>query len=196
MRSFSIAWFAALLAAAAVLAVLFLRERATTARHHAVPHDLEVTAHLVGFEDEVRYFPRDPGDIKLMTKEFVDSWEREKAYLHTQVLPPTAYLAISGGSDNGAFTAGFLNGWTKAGTRPQFKLVTGVSTGALIAPFAFLGAEYDEGLKSIYTGVNQGDIASKRFFYSVFLQDALADTTPLWKLLKQHVTPGMLDAIA
>src|SRR5215471_14558399 len=170
MRSFSIAWFAALLAAAAVLAVLFLRERATEVRHHAVPHELEVSANVVGFPDEVRYFPRDPGDIKLMTKEFVDSWDREKAYLHTQVLPPTAYLAISGGSDNGAFTAGFLNGWSKTGTRPQFKLVTGVSTGALIAPFAFLGPEHDQTLKLIYTNVSRNDILKDRIFYSVFLQ--------------------------
>ena len=95
-----VTWFAVLLLAA-LLALLFWRSR---------------------------YFPRDPGDIKLMMKEFVDSWERERAYLHTQVLPPTSYLAISGGSDNGAFGAGVLDGWTKAGTRPQFKLVTGVST--------------------------------------------------------------------
>jgi hypothetical protein len=83
-----VTWFAVLLAAAAVLALLFLQGRTATARHHAVPHDLEVTAHVVGFPDEVRYFPRDPGDIKLVTKEFVDSWEREKAYLHRRDLPP------------------------------------------------------------------------------------------------------------
>src|SRR6516162_10104785 len=185
-----------LAAAAAVLALLFLQERATTARHHAVPHDLEVPAHVVGFPDEVRYFPRDPGDIELMIKEFVDSWEREKAYLHTQVLPPTAYLAISGGADNGAFTAGFLNGWTKAGTRPQFKLVTGVSTGALIAPFAFLGPEYDEGVKAIYTNVSRKDILKDRIFYSVFLKDAMADTTPLAELLRAKVTQKMMEALA
>jgi hypothetical protein len=185
-----------LAAAAAVLALLFLQERATTARHHAVPHDLEVPAHVVGFPDEVRYFPRDPGDIELMIKEFVDSWEREKAYLHTQVLPPTAYLAISGGADNGAFTAGFLNGWTKAGKRPQFKLVTGVSTGALIAPFAFLGPEYDEGLKAIYTNVSRKDILKDRIFYSVFLKDAMADTTPLAELLRVKVTKKMMEALA
>src|SRR5690349_18869247 len=171
----------------AALALLIFQGRAMTLRHHAVPHDLEVTAHVVGFPDEVRYFPRDPEDRKLITKEFVDSWEREKAYLHQQVLLPTSYLAISGGGDNGAFTAGFLNGWTKAGTRPQFKLVTGVSTGGLIAPFAFLGPAYDQALTAMYTGVSQKDIAAKRFFYSVFFQDALSDTTPLAKLLKVHV---------
>jgi hypothetical protein len=85
-----VTWFAVLLAAA-VLALLFLRDRVTMARHHAVPHDLEVTASVVGFPDEVRYFPRDPGDIRLLTKEFVNSWKREKAYLHRQDLPPTSF---------------------------------------------------------------------------------------------------------
>ena len=181
---------------AAVLALLFFRECAMPARHHAVPHDLEVTASVVGFPDEVRYFPRDPGDFKLITKEFVDSWEREKAYLHRQDLPPTSYLAISGGGDNGAFTAGFLNGWTKAQTRPQFKVVTGVSTGALIAPLAFLGPAYDETVKSIYTNVSKKDILTERIFYSVLLKDAMADTTPLVQLLKVKVTQDMIDAIA
>jgi hypothetical protein len=180
----------------AVLALLIFQHRAMTLRHHAVPHDLEVTAHVVGFPDEVRYFPRDPGDSKLITKEFVDSWEREKAYLHRRDLLPTSYLSISGGGDNGAFTAGFLNGWSKAGTRPQFKLVTGVSTGALIAPFAFLGPAYDETVKSMYTNVSRKDILTDRRFYSAFLQDAMADTTPLWQLLKVKVTQNLVDAIA
>ena len=95
-------WFAVPLGV--VLALLFfLWSRNRTVRlHHAVPHDLEVAASVVGFPDEVRYFPRDPGDIKLMTKEFVDSWEREKAYLNSKDLPPASYLAVSGGGDNGA----------------------------------------------------------------------------------------------
>jgi hypothetical protein len=164
-------------------------------RHQAVPPELQVEAHVAAFPDEVRYFPRDPGDIKLIAKEFVDSWDREKAFLHTEDLQPTAYLALSGGGDRGAFSAGFLNGWTKAGTRPQFKLVSGVSTGALIAPFAFLGSEYDKDLEAMYTGVSQKDILAQRFFYSVFLQDALADTTPLARLLKVHVTQSLVDAI-
>ena len=175
---------------------VFWQERVTTARHHAVPHDLEVAAYVVGFPDEVRYFPRDPGDINLITQEFVNSWALERMYLNKWDLPPASYLAISGGADNGAFTAGFMNGWTKTGTRPQFKLVTGVSTGALIAPFVFLGPAYDETLKSIYTGVSRKDILTDRIFYSVFLQDAMADTTPLWQILKVKVTQKVVDAIA
>jgi len=186
----------ALLLVAAGLMFWFWRARTAIVRHHhAVPHELEVPATVVGFPDEVRYFPRDPGDIKLMKKEFIDSWDREKAYLNQQVLPPTAYLAISGGSDNGAFSAGFLNGWTKTGTRPQFKLVTGVSTGALIAPFAFLGPAYDDALKSIYTNVSRRDILIDRTFYSILFGDAMADTAPLAKLLKVKVTQKMVDEI-
>jgi hypothetical protein len=187
-------WFAVLLAMAPAL--LNLQGCTTTVRHHAVPRELEVTANVVGFPDEIRYFPRDPGDIRLMTKEFVDSWKREKANLNSQDLPPTSYLAISGGGDNGAFTAGFLNGWTRAGTRPTFKLVTGVSTGALIAPFAFLGPAYDETLETMYTRVSHKDIINERTFFSAFFKDAMADSTPLWQLLKAQVTQDVVDQIA
>src|ERR1019366_5822940 len=64
---------------------------------------------------------------------------------------PFIYLALSGGGGSGAYGAGVLNGWTEAGTRPEFTMVSGVSTGALIAPFAFLGPTYDETLRRMYT---------------------------------------------
>ncbi len=64
---------------------------------------------------------------------------------------PFVYLALSGGGGGGAFGAGVLNGWSESGTRPQFTIVSGVSTGALIAPFAFLGPAYDDRLRQIYT---------------------------------------------
>lgn len=60
-------------------------------------------------------------------------------------------LAISGGGENGAFAAGLLNGWTVSGTRPEFNVVTGISTGSLLAPFAYLGPDYDHILKRFYT---------------------------------------------
>ena len=184
------------------LVLLCLQGCATPSRNHAVPPQLSVTASVVGFSatDKIRYYPRDPEDSRLLEQEFVDSWERERAYLELNpqagALPPASFLSISGGGDNGAYGAGFLNGWTKAGTRPQFKFVTGVSTGALIAPFAFLGPAYDDVLKSMYTGVSPKDIAIDRHFYSVFFDDAMADTTPLRNLLKHQVTQELLDAVA
>jgi hypothetical protein len=71
------------------------------------------------------------------------------------------YLAISGGSANGSFGAGLFAGWTASGTRPEFTMVNGISTGALTAPFAFLGSDYDDVLKKVYTTTSTKDILQK-----------------------------------
>ena len=75
---------------------------------------------------------------------------------------PQNYLAISGGGPDGAFGAGLLNGWTEAGNRPDFTIVTGISTGSLTAPFAFLGPDYDHVLKEIYTSYSTDDLLIQR----------------------------------
>src|SRR5262249_60334845 len=116
---------------------------ASAGRGTAVPAGLEATAVVAGFPQSIRYFTRDAVHVKEFETDYLASLDAERADLKTDVLPPANYLAISGGGDNGAFGAGLLDGWTKTGNRPVFKLVTGVSTGALIAPFAFLGPPYD-----------------------------------------------------
>jgi len=130
----------------------------------------------------------------------VDALRKEIAWRaahgETGPLPPAAFLAISGGGDDGAFTAGLLNGWTAHGDRPEFKAVTGVSTGALIAPFAFLGPRYDHALTQVYTGVSQKDIFERRSLLRAFFGDALSDTTPLYRLISHYVDRPLLDAIA
>src|SRR5262245_45844456 len=104
--------------------------------------------------------------IESLVRDVVAARQREEEFLarsgHTGPLPPADMLAISGGGDNGAFGAGLLCGWSESGTRPTFKSVTGISTGALIAPLAFLGSEYDDLLRKIYTSVSLADIAKKR----------------------------------
>jgi predicted patatin/cPLA2 family phospholipase len=111
-------------------------------------------------------------------------------------LPPANYLAISGGGDDGAYGAGLLCGWTKAGNRPEFKLVTGISTGALIAPFAFLGPKYDDKLREVYTNSTHKDIMEERGLHAVVFDDALADNRPLWELLQKHISAEMLREVA
>lgn len=106
------------------------------------------------------------------------------------------YLAISGGGQNGAFGAGLLNGWTAAGNRPQFTIVTGVSTGALIAPFAFLGPEYDYILKEVYTGYSTRDIVEPRGTIKTMFGDAATDSTPLQQKLAGYVDENVMSAIA
>ena len=106
-------------------------------------------------------------------------------------------LAISGGGGDGAFGAGLLCGWTAAGTRPSFKLVTGVSTGALTAPFAFLGPAYDEKLKQVYTTITTKDIFRLRSLLAILLRpDAIVLNDPLAKLTAEVVDEKMLKDVA
>jgi len=110
-------------------------------------------------------------------------------------------LAISGGGANGAFGVGLLNGWDASGTTPTFSLVTGISTGALIAPFAFLGGEYDTEIGRLFTSVDSDDIFKRKSFFGILSSligssDALADSEPLADLLTEHLDEKMLGEIA
>lgn len=105
-------------------------------------------------------------------------------------------LTISGGGPDGAFGAGILCGWTAAGNRPVFDAVTGISTGALIAPFAFLGSDFDKPLRDFYTGITTKDILTPFPLLEAISRGSFADTEPLRQLLVKAVTPEMLKAIA
>jgi len=100
------------------------------------------------------------------------------------------YLALSGGGQDGAFGAGILVGWTEAGTRPEFTMVTGISTGALIAPFAFLGPEYDEQLKVLYTTLSTKDILKPHL-----ATESVASSEPLQAILAAYIDEEMLQAL-
>jgi predicted acylesterase/phospholipase RssA len=115
---------------------------------------------------------------------------------HAGPLPTAHYLAISGGGAKGAFAAGLLNGWTATGNRPEFKIVTGVSTGALIAPFAFLGSEYDAALKEVYTTVTTKDIYIRRGLLAALFGDAIRDNRPLCNLVERHMDEAFIDKVA
>jgi hypothetical protein len=110
------------------------------------------------------------------------------------------HLALSGGGANGAFGAGFLNGWSSTGKRPTFKVVTGVSTGALMAPFAFLGPAWDGALREFYTTTQSRDIFMLGGFRSIIMQllfgEGIADTAPLIALIARHIDEAFLRDIA
>ncbi|TMJ17645.1 MAG: patatin family protein, partial [Alphaproteobacteria bacterium] len=135
-----------------------------------------------------------------MAAEAESALRKEQAWLVSQgqsgPLPPAYYLAISGGGDDGAYGAGLLTGWTAAGTRPQFKVVTGVSTGALAAPFAFLGSAYDPMLEKVYTTISAKDVFRKRGMIEGVMGDGMADSAPLRHMVAHYVDKKLLDAIA
>jgi patatin-like phospholipase len=163
----------------------------------AVPLELTTRAVVPGIPN-ARYWAL--ADVEPFVRDMLAARQREEAYLSQSgragELPPLELLAISGGGDKGAFGAGLLNGWTASGTRPTFKAVTGVSTGALIAPFAFLGPEYDKVLEEVYTTISPEDVASPRSAIAAIDNDGMADNSPLWALISKHVDERLVAAIA
>lgn len=110
------------------------------ARLASLPEKLRGVASFEGLPPDTR-FVLDGSDDEPLARMALAALKRELAYARKSGLddlPPAAFLALSGGGENGAYGAGLLTGWSALGTRPEFKGVTGVSTGALIAPFAFL----------------------------------------------------------
>ncbi|MEM7301267.1 MAG: patatin-like phospholipase family protein [Pseudomonadota bacterium] len=104
-------------------------------------------------------------------------------------------LALSGGGAEGAFGAGVLNGWSQSGSRPKFDIVTGVSTGALMATLAFLGPEYDRTLEHIYTTQTNEKIFRERGAAGL-LSDSLYDIGPLKQQIEDHVDAVLVAKIA
>ena len=181
----------------AVAAVVALQLFEIPTRLPAVPEELTQRAQIPGIPN-ARYF------VALETESFgrdvLAARQREQDYLaslgQSGELPPVALLALSGGGDKGAFGAGLLNGWTAKGDRPVFKAVTGVSTGALIASFAFLGSEYDAALKEVFTTIGPTDVLTRRSMIAAIENDGMADNQPLWGLISKHIDQSLLDAVA
>lgn len=124
-------------------------------------------------------------------QDFIRFYERQRGHALNVLL-------LSGGGQNGAFGAGVLVGWRERGTRPQFDVVTGVSTGALLATFAFLGTPADDlVLKKIVTDITRRNIYTERGALSVLGgADSLLDTAPLKALIAEHVTSEVLARVA
>lgn len=166
----------------------------------SIPRDLDAPppkhyehAQLAGFH-HIRFW----GDEDLPASYIQDMLTREKQLRQQGIPAPKRadILALSGGGEDGAYGAGFLKGWSERGDRPNFMLVTGISTGALIAPFAFLGSEYDTTIQSFYTETKRQDIFLLTPFRALFGGSALGDTTPLRDIIRREVTPELVQAIA
>jgi hypothetical protein len=138
---------------------------------------------------------------KFFEKDLVSSWATDNPtnYCAGPNDPQRTHcvLVISGGGGFGAFGAGILNGWSELGKRPNFKIVTGISTGALIAPFAFLGPAYDQKLKEAFTTIKgTSDILMIRGMLRVLFNESLGDPEPFSKLIARYVDADLLAAVA
>ena len=139
-------------------------------------------------------------DGDALVREWEQSNDRQRVAGGSDDDPPSHFLGISGGGGDGAFGAGLLCGWYDSGSMPEFKLVTGISTGGMIAPFAFLGGPYIDQLRELYTTIkSQEEIRTLRAlngFYGIAFGEALADTGPLHRLIARYVNARMVADLA
>lgn len=171
----------------ACAASLLLAACAAVMPRHALPEAAAVSADPVGFRN-VRYWGDEPAP------RFAEA-AMSRASAEIPISRPLNFLAISGGAENGAFGAGLLAGWGEAGNRPSFDMVTGVSSGALIAPFVFLGREHDDKLREIFTAYERKDIFTVNI-PGLLQGSALADNTPLSRLIEKYVDREFLRDVA
>jgi predicted acylesterase/phospholipase RssA len=165
-----------------------------------VPESLVYKAELPDFGD-IRitldpHFSEDPKGYTQQVGPFFQSVQKAAAKDTACCRKELVILSLSGGGEDGAFGAGILNGWTASGTRPSFDIVTGISTGALQAPFAFLGKEYDDSLK-VYSTIHPSDVFRRRPLGKILqVRDAVADFTPLSNLIARLFGKIELGAVA
>ncbi len=163
---------------------------------HPVPYDLVTNASLHNMDD-IRVMVGE-SNSKLQNN-LLESLKQESAEDFpggpdgVKVYP---ILAISGGGANGAYGAGLMKGWSKEGSRPLFKIVTGVSTGAISAPYIFLDKEYDDELEKLYTTISTKDVLSSKGPLGVLFGDSMANNRPLKKLVARLFDDNMIAEIA
>ena len=174
--------------------VLALGGCATAPVRHPLPPALASQAAVPGLPADVRAWGDDPeGPLR----DWIALTDDELAACCSGLMDrPHHYLVISSGGDDGAFGAGLLAGWTAAGTRPEFDLVTGVSTGALMAPLAFLGSDYDDELREVYTLYSADDMVEHRSVLAALSGDAALSTAPLRRLIDHYIGDTEVALIA
>ncbi len=180
----------------AVCAALILFQGCAVAppRNNPLPGSLAEQAEVPGIPDARTWADEAPKYIEHWLEEA--SEDELRAQFGGVMDREHNYLAISGGGADGAFGAGLLNGWSESGNRPEFTIVTGISTGGLTAPFAFLGPAYDQKLKEIYTSYSTADLLIKRDIFDIVRNDAITNTDPLRDLIAEVVDEEMMHAIA
>lgn len=176
-----------------LLPLLFLSACAGSLRTELAVPEVQVNAFApIGVTGDVRMFADEfDGDANQLVAEY-------RAILRQ--FPDSSdgldILALSGGGPDGAFGAGVLAGWTTSGTRPEFDIVTGISTGAIIAPFAFLGPDYDDELRRFYTEIETRQIVRFNVVGALFGGGGFGNTAPLAATIERELTDDLIAQIA
>jgi predicted acylesterase/phospholipase RssA len=164
-----------------------------TAPRRSAPPELIGAATPIGFPPSVRLVTTDLRTFTALAPDFFSG-------IHAAATDGTIdILALSGGGSGGAYGAGALAGMSRAHSRPQFEMVTGVSAGALLAPFAFLGPAWDARMRAAFTGERSARLLrspDRTILARLLSPRSLPHHNPLFQLVDHFVTPQMIDAVA
>ncbi len=179
-----------------IFLILIIFTACTKSIRTALPEKYVQNAKIAGI-DQVRdwgetHSPYFQNDIIKSHKQFRKSYPE----LFNKPDSTIDILAISGGGSKGAYGIGLLNGWDDAGDLPTFKLVTGISTGALIAPFAFLGGEYLDIVAKFYTNVSDEDVFKKKSLSNIIYSDSVSSSQPLQTLIREIINEEFIKKVA
>jgi len=163
---------------------------------HAVPENLVGTAVVVGMPD-IRYYTDKPDSFSMMRQSLADSFKDEgKSDYLVDGIKTYPTLLVGGGVSNSAYGIGLLKGWLKEGSRPVFKIVTGYSSGSIIAIATFAGKDYEDRIADLFTSISSKDVLKPRGMFSVLFGDSVSSSAPLAKKIDDIVDEDLLAKIA
>lgn len=176
-----------------LMSAMSIQGCATLRPRNALPLDFAGKVTIDGMPD-IRTDIDDPNPV-VMQKSLIDSFKEEGA---ANLLGIKSYpvLAISGGGANGAYGAGLLRGWSDEGSRPLFKIITGVSSGSIMALYTFLGKDYDAQLEDFFTRMSTKDVMRQKNFFSIIFGDSLFSSSPLAKKISSIVDGKLMAKVA
>ena len=162
---------------------------------HAVPENFVGKAVVVGMPD-MRYYTDKPISL-FMRQSLVDSFKDEgKLEYLADGIKTYPMLLIGGGVSNSAYGIGLLNGWLKEGSRPVFKIVTGYSSGSIIAVATFSGKDYEDRLAELFLSISTKDVIRQKNIFSILFGNSLYSSTLFAKKIDDLVDEGLMARIA
>ena len=162
----------------------------------AVPENLVGKTVVIGMPG-IRYYMDKPDSFFLMRQSLADSFKEEgkSDYLvdGTKTYP---VLIIGGGVSNSAYGIGLLNGWLEKDSRPVFKIVTGYSSGSLVALATFAGKNYEERLVKLFTSISTKDVIRQNSVFGILFGDSVNSSALFAKKIDDIVDDDLLVKVA
>ena len=163
---------------------------------HAVPENLVGKAFVVGMPD-IRYYADKPDSFSMVRQSLVNSFKDEgKLEYLVNGIKTYPVLIIGGGVSNSAYGIGLLNGWLKEGSRPVFKIVTGYSSGSILAIATFSGKEYEDRLADLFLSISTKDVIREKGILGILFGDSLYTSALFAKKINDIMDKNLMAKIA